>query len=160
MNKFFWQEQCQIMKAIPFIFLCLILFGCTPHHRAETYEFPEGFHGWATIVWGAPNYPESPTNQNALVIRFPTNGIFITSTRLEFNAVRNESYFLDAAGNRLSLSPDIGFVGNGFMYDDKTHRPMDYTRIFIGTKTEFQTNDNTLQANKLWESGLNSKLDY
>ncbi len=46
------------------------------------------------------------------------------------------------------------------MWDDKTHRGMDYTRIFVGTKTEFQANDNTSQANKLWESGLNSKLDY
>ena len=148
------------MKSTLSVFLCLLLLGCAHRHRAEAYEFPKGFHGWAIIVWGVPDYPQSPTNHDTLIIEFPTNGIVVTSTKIEFNAMRSGSYFLDATGKRLSLSPNIGFVGNGFMYEDKTHRPMDYTRIFIGTKMEFQTNHDAPQIDKLWESGLNSKLDY
>jgi hypothetical protein len=138
------------------LFLCLALFGCEQRHRSEVYEFPDGFHGWAVIVWGVPSYPPCLTNQDDIIVRFPTNGIVVTSTHLEFQAVRGGSYFLDAADHRLVSHPDIGFAGNGFMYDDKSRRSMDYTQIFIGTKAEYHTNSDAPQVGQLWNSGLSS----
>jgi hypothetical protein len=148
------------MKSAHVILLCLMLLGCAQHRRAEVYEFPEGFHGWAVIVWGVPGYPQCPTDHGTVIVRFPADGMVITSTKLEFNAAREGSYFRDAAEHRLTSRPNIAFEGNGFMHHDESGRDMDYTRVFVGTKAEFRAAPaDAPQVEKLWNSGLSSKLD-
>jgi hypothetical protein len=137
-------------------FLCVVLVGCAQRHRSEVYEFPDGYHGWAVVVWGVPDSPVCLTNQNAIIVRFPTNGMFATSTHLDYEAVRDGAYFLDSSGQRLPSHPDIGFAGNGFMADDKTGRGMDYTRIFVGTKAEYLASRDTPPVEQLWNTGLSS----
>jgi hypothetical protein len=135
---------------------CFALLGCAKHHRNEAYEFPDGFHGWAVIVWGVPGHPRCPTNEGGIVVRFPTNGVIVTSTHLDLQAVREGAYYLDATGHRLASQPNTAFVGNGFMYENKSRRGMDYTQVFVGTKAEYFACPDAPQAKQLWDSGLSS----
>jgi len=136
-----------------------MLLGCEHRHRNEVYEFPERSHGWAFIVWGVPGYPHSAIDHGTLIVTFPADGVVITSTKLDFRATTNGSYFLDAAEHRLTSRPNIEFVGNGFEYDAESGRNMDYTRVFVGTKAEFLADRNTTaQVDKLWNSGFSSRL--
>jgi hypothetical protein len=148
------------MKPAYFIPLCLMLVGCAhfaQHRRAEIYEFPEGFHGWAVIVWGAPGHPRSQTDHGKLIVRFPADGVVITSTKLELDSVRDGAYFFDSAGRRLSSQPAIAFAGNGFMHHDASGRDMDYTQVFVGTKAEFRATPDAPQVERLWSSSLGSR---
>jgi len=144
------------MKQAQLIFLCLMLLGCQQRHRGEVYEFPEGFHGWAVVVWGVPGHPPCPTDHGDIIVRFPPDGVVITSTKLEFIAERNGSYFLDAAGHRLASRPNIGFAGNGFMHQDESDRDMDYTQVLVGTKAEYHAVSDAPQVQKLWDAGITS----
>ena len=143
------------MKPALLIILCSMLLGCE-RHRSEAYEFPDGFHGWAVIVWGVPGHPQIPTDDGVIIVRFPADGVVITSTKLEFNAARVGSSFLDASQHRWPSIPIIGFAGNGFMHEDKSDRDMDYTQVFVGTKAEYMTNQDAPQVQMLWNAGISS----
>jgi hypothetical protein len=46
----------------------------------QTLEFPVGFRGWAVVVWGQSGRRPLPSKDGDLVLRFPADGIIITST--------------------------------------------------------------------------------
>jgi hypothetical protein len=96
------------------------------------------------------------TDNGTLIVRFPFDGVVVTSTKLDFNAARDGSYFIDSAGHRLASIPNIGFAGNGFIHEDKSNRDMDYTQVFVGTKAEYLADRNAPQVQNLWDTGISS----
>ncbi len=122
------------MKPVPFILLCLMLLGCKQHRPAGVREFPDGFRGWAVIVWGVPGYPPIPLDHDKLIERFSADGIIITSTKQQMGWAHDEYYFLDAAGNRLASHPRIASEGTGGM--EQGSQSMDYYLVFVGTEAE------------------------
>jgi hypothetical protein len=90
----------------------------------QTLEFPDGFRGWAVIVWGQRGYPSLVSKGRDLHIRFPADGILITSTAspmknsqvIEHHGsstsvqtniqggepFRQDSFYIDSIGRRVS----------------------------------------------------------
>jgi len=118
------------------IFLCLALAGCEQRRPTEVREFPQGYRGWAIIVWGVPGHPELPKDHDKIIERFSTNGMIITSSTQQFGWAHDESYFVDAAGHRLPLRPNAPFETVSGIEQDG--RKMDYSMVFVGTKAELQ----------------------
>jgi hypothetical protein len=114
--------------------LCLIFVGCEQRRAAEVREFPDGFRGWAVIVWNVPGYPPLPTDNGKLIERFSADGVIITSTKQQFGWAHDQAYFVDAAGHRLPSRPNIAVEAVGGV--QQGGRSMDYTQQFVGTKAE------------------------
>src|SRR3954454_21691443 len=118
------------------IFLCLALAGCEQRRSVEVREFPQGYRGWAIIVWGVPGYPELPKDHDKTIERFPTNGIIITSSKQQFGWAHDDSYFVDGAGHRLPSRPNTPFETVSGI--EQGGRKMDYSKVFVGTKAELE----------------------
>jgi hypothetical protein len=116
--------------------LCWMLLGREQLRQAEVYEFPNGFRGWAVVIWDVPGYPKLPIDQGKLVERFPANGIIITSTKQQFGFAHDESFFLDSSGHRLALHPNTPFGAVGGI--KQANRSMDYFQIFAGTEADLR----------------------
>jgi hypothetical protein len=124
------------MKPAHLIFLCLMLAGCGQHRNAEVREFPDGFHGWAVIVWSVSGYPQLPTDHGKLIEQFPTDGVIITSSKQQLGWAHDEAYFVDATGHRLPSLPNTPFGAVGNIQQDG--RSMDYFQQFVGTEAELK----------------------
>jgi hypothetical protein len=120
------------MKAMYFVFAGLLLVGCEQRRAPEVREFPDGFHGWAVIVWNVPNYPQIPIEHGKLIERFFTNGVIITSSKQQFGWALDEAYFVDATGPRLTVLPNTPFGAVGHVQQGA--RNMDYFQQFVGTE--------------------------
>jgi hypothetical protein len=119
------------------ILVCLALGGCRRETRQpEVREFPYGFRGWAVIAWGVPSYPPLPEADGKLIERFPSDGVIITSTRMQFGRALDAEYYVDAGGQRLLERPRVAFgtVSGRERYGCKLH----LLRLFIGTDAEHQ----------------------
>jgi hypothetical protein len=105
--------------------------GCAETRPAEVREFPEGFFGWAIIIWDIPGSPALPIENGKILERFPSDGVLITSSKLHFGVATDEYYFIDGDGRRLSVKPQTraGAVGNM----QQSGRRMDFFSEFIGT---------------------------
>src|SRR6185369_14770864 len=122
------------MKPAHLILLSLMLVGCEQRRAAEVSEFPDGFHGWAVIVWGVPGYPQLPTEDGKLIERFSADGILITSSKQQFGFAHDEAYFVDASGHRLPSRPTIAGAAVGGI--QRGGRSMNFFQQFVGTKAE------------------------
>jgi hypothetical protein len=122
------------MKVMYFVFACLLLAGCEQRRAPEVREFPDGFHGWAVIVWNVPNYSQIPIEHGKLIERFFTNGVIVTSSKQQFGWAHDEAYFVDGAGHRLTVLPNTPFGAVGHIQQGA--RNMDYFQQFVGTEAE------------------------
>ncbi|HTQ38062.1 MAG TPA: hypothetical protein VMJ32_03490 [Pirellulales bacterium] len=123
------------MKPIYLLVLYLLLVGCSQQRPPEVREFPDGFHGWALIVWEVPGYPELPSDTGKIVERFPADGLIITSSKQNFGWARDEEYYLDEEGHRLSSLPHIALEHLG-RRENNAGCCMYFSELFVGTDAE------------------------
>jgi hypothetical protein len=123
-----------MMVAVGFI---VALTACEKRRPAEVREFPNGFRGWAVVVWSEPGHPALPTEGRKLLLRFPPDGVLITSTHQQFGWASDDFYFRDHAGRRSGPVPNApGSASDGSIM--RRGRTMHYSTYFIGTESEFQ----------------------
>jgi hypothetical protein len=68
----------------------------------QTLEFPVGFKGCAIIAWSQPGYPPLQSNKDNLLLRFPADGILITSTPAPtVGAFKERVFYIDSSGVRI-----------------------------------------------------------
>jgi hypothetical protein len=87
-----------VRNALPTLLLISIV-GCEQKRQPERHEFPTGIASCAVVVWGEPGHPELPIEDGKRVLRFPEDGILVTSTKQDFGWALDESFFVDEAGH-------------------------------------------------------------
>ena len=135
-NFAFWRPRSFAAGLTFSACLASVLIGCEQHRPAEVSEFPDGFHGWAVIVWGVSGYPPLPTDHGKLIERFPADGVIITSSTQSFGFANDEAYFITATGHRSPLRPNIAFGAVGNIQSGGLS--MDYFQQFVGTDVELE----------------------
>jgi Family of unknown function (DUF6843) len=84
----------------------MTLTACFEFRTPEVVKFPEGFRGYAVIVWNIPSYAPLSERDGKLIEEFPADGIIITSTLPQYGIARDEFYFV-VAGGRLVPTKDV-----------------------------------------------------
>jgi hypothetical protein len=123
------------MKLAYLLFLSLLPVGCSHQRPPEVREFPDGFRGWAAIVWDVPGYPELPIEEGKIIERFPADGLIITSSKEHFGMAHDEEYYIDAEGRRLPTHPRQAFGLTGRRGTQDECR-ISFSAVFIGTDAE------------------------
>src|SRR5512140_2798338 len=73
------------------------------HVTPCVYLIPEGFTGWVTLEYAAPDGPPLPREAGARVIAVPPGGRLRTSSAQELGIIENRFYFVDGAGRRTPI---------------------------------------------------------
>jgi hypothetical protein len=128
------------LKTTLLAFLLLAFSGCEQRRPVELHEFPTGFSGWAIVVWGRSNYPALPTVGDKRVLRFPADGIIITSTQRQFGWASDKFFFVDGAGQR-SGPARVPFGATGSV--DRGGYTMQFTTHFVGTAADVKAASNS-----------------
>jgi hypothetical protein len=118
-------------KTISIAGVCLLLSGCPGFKAAEVRRFPQGFRGYAIIVWGVPNYPPLSIQGGKMIEGFPSDGIIITSTQQQFGMSWNENYIVgqDGRSERAKiLSEAAGDAGKP--------KKIYFTMVFVAAREE------------------------
>jgi hypothetical protein len=118
-------------RTIAIASVCLLLSGCPGFKAAEVRRFPQGFRGYAIIVWGVPNYPPLPIQGGKMIEEFPSDGIIITSTQQQFGMSWNENCIVGEGGR--SERANILSEGAG---DAGRPKRIYFTMVFVAAREE------------------------
>lgn len=96
------------MKAVVAILLALVACPVACHKDTKQtlpaiFEVPAGFTGWAIVEYQVPNAPALPDDGGTRVARVPQAGLLKTSSSQEIGTVKNQFFFVDAAGKRTPI---------------------------------------------------------
>jgi hypothetical protein len=87
------------------VLVALVACHREPKHAVPAvYELPEGFTGWVTVEYAAPEAAALPEDHGARRIRVPAAGKLRTSSPQELGIVDNRFYFVDGAGRRTPIA--------------------------------------------------------
>jgi hypothetical protein len=143
-----------------FLAIALISGSQQPRAKAEIHLIPQGYVGWVTIAYRAPNGEAPAFEGDALLYRIPPSGVLITGaepnvgsspawtffvqgadqTRIPIRTIRTSTVH-DTPENR--ADPDIGifYMRRGYQRSGRMQCDVAFDQYFVGTKAQLLSSD-------------------
>jgi len=112
----------------------------------ETFLIPSGFEGRINVVFNQPNSNPISVENDRRIYEIPTDGILITSSKLETGILDQEYYYVDNKGNKekidvtelnkkLGIKPSVAKYGTVGIYGNSDEQnPLEFLESIIASK--------------------------
>jgi hypothetical protein len=112
----------------------------------ETFLIPSGFEGRINVVFNQPNSNPISVENDRRIYEIPTDGILITSSKLEMGILDQEYYYVDNKGNKakiditelnkeLGIKPAVAKYGTVGTYGNSgAQNPLEFLESIIASK--------------------------
>lgn len=147
-------------------FFILILTSCSQKVK-ETFLIPDGFEGRIEVIFNQPSAEPIPIENGRRIYRIPSDGILISSSKLEVGWLGQEYYYVDAQGRRSKIpvqnkdskdipeKPTVIVYGITGVYGNSSDsNPLNFVESIIVSKT---SNDSIFSPTNLKEFELRIK---
>jgi hypothetical protein len=117
----------------------------------ETFLVPAGFQGRINVIFNQPNASPIPIENERRIYHIPSDGILVTSSKLETGFIDQEYYYVDKSGKKTKIEvqdlnakdvptkPAVVYYGVTGVYGNSTEaNPLNYAESIIASKA---TND-------------------
>lgn len=135
------------MKRLFLISSILILFISCSSKVKETFLIPSGFKGRINVVFNQPNAKPIKVEGGRRIYEIPSDGILVTSSKLETGILDQEYYYIDNKRNKKKITiTEIG--GNvttdisvckygiaGVYGNSDEENPLEFIESIIGNKS-------------------------
>lgn len=134
------------MKNIILITTIIAFFTTYSQTVKETFLIPSGFEGRINVVFNQPNSNPISVENGRRIYKIPTDGILITSSKLETGILDQEYYYVDNKGNKekiditefnkeLGIKPSVAKYGTVGIYGNSDEQnPLEFLESIIASK--------------------------
>lgn len=134
------------MRNIILITTIVAFFTSYSQTVKETFLIPSGFEGRINVVFNQPNSNPISVENDRRIYKIPTDGILITSSKLETGILDQEYYYVDNKGNKekiditefnkeLGIKPSVAKYGTVGIYGNSDEQnPLEFLESIIASK--------------------------
>lgn len=134
------------MRNIILITTIFTFFTSCSQTVKETFLIPSGFEGRINVVFNQPNSNPISVENDRRIYEIPTDGILITSSKLETGILDQEYYYVDNKGNKekidvtelnkkLGIKPSVAKYGTVGIYGNSDEQnPLEFLESIIASK--------------------------
>ncbi len=135
-----------LMRRIFFITTIFTFFTSCSQTVKETFLVPSGFEGRINVIFNQPNSNPIEIENDRRIYKIPSDGILITSSKLETGILNQEYYYLDSNGNKEKIKvteqneevgekPSVIRYGTVGVYGNSDEiNPLEFVESIIGSK--------------------------
>ena len=92
------------------LFIVIGISSCEERRTPESHIIPAGYNGVVITIYDQAGYPELPLKDGFLVLKYPKDGILITSSKQEFGWASDE--ILESSENGIPIPITLGTPGD------------------------------------------------